>query len=136
MAAQADIVLNDGQATPVARTFSVRGATFDKALWKNISSGINVGMPEITIGVKETSGPQGKVVVDARIKVPAMEVISGSDGGYTPSPKEAYSCWGVASFTLPNRSQLADRKDILAFLQNLFANTQLRNAVLNYERPT
>lgn len=136
MAAQADLVLADGQASPVNKTFSKRGADLKVAQWRDISSGLNVGMPYITASMKETSGGEGKVTVDLRIATPVLETISGSDGGYTPQPKVAFTCWGVVSFTLPNRSSLQNRKDILAFTKNLLANSVVSDFVHNFDRPT
>lgn len=136
MAAQADLVLADGQTTPVNKTFSKRGADLKIAHWRDISSGVNVGMPYITASMKESNGSEGKVVVDMRVALPVTEVISGSDGGYTPQPKVAFTNWFVGSFTLPNRSSLQNRKDILAFAKNLLANSVVSDFVHNFDRPT
>lgn len=136
MAAQADLVLADGQASPVNKTFSKRGADLKIAQWRDISSGLNVGMPYISASMKETNGAEGKVVVDMRIALPVLETISGSDGGYTPQPKVAFTLWGVVSFTLPNRASLQNRKDILAFVKNLLGNAAATDLVHNFDRPT
>jgi len=136
MAAQADIVLADGQASPANHTFSKRGADMKVALWRDISGGLNVGMPTISMSLKETNGSDGKVVVDIRISLPVLETISGSDGGYTPSPKVAYTEWFVCSFTLPNRATLQNRKDILAYAKNLLANAAVTSLVQDLDRPT
>lgn len=135
MAAQANVVINDGKATPLAHTFVARGASEKLAQYKETASGISIGMPALTLAVKETNGDSGKTVVDIRLSVPVMEVISGADGGYTPSPKVAYTLWGIGSFTLPNRSTLADRKDILALFKNALANAAVTSAVQDLERP-
>lgn len=136
MAAQADLVLADGQASPVNRTYSKRGADMKIAQWRDISGGLAIGFPGATLAMRETPGQDGKTVVDFRISSPSLETISGSDGGYTPSPKVAYTCWGVVSFTLPNRATLQNRKDILAYVKNALADAALTNAVWNYDRPT
>lgn len=135
MAAQGNLVLADGQATPVNKTFSANGVSFPKdggsvATWKDKSSGIAIGFPTITLGVRESST---KTDVDKRIMLPTLEVISGSDGGYTPSPKVAYTVMTREQFVLPNRSTLQNRKDILAFSKNLNADAVMTNAVANLE---
>lgn len=135
MAAQANIVINDGKATPLAHTFVARGASPKLAEWKETATGISIGMPMFTMAVKETSGDSGKTIVEGRLSLPVMEVISGADGGYTPSPKVAYTLWAITSFTLPNRSTLADRKDVLALLKNALANAAFTSAVQDLERP-
>lgn len=135
MAAQANIVINDGQAAPVAHTFIARGATDKLAVYRETASGIPIGWPTVTISVKEQSGDGGKTVVDYRVSLPIQEVISGSDGGYTPSPKVAYTCWATGQFTLPNRCTLQNRKDMLAYAKNLLALTVMTAAVQDLERP-
>jgi len=135
MAAQADLVLANGEATPVNKTFSVRGATAQPdggvmAIWKDITSGIQIGMPTVMLKVRESAS---KTDVEKRILKPTLEVVSGSDGGYTPSPKVAYTLFAKEQFTLPARSTTAERKDILAFSKNLNAHVVMQNAVWNLE---
>lgn len=135
MAAQANIVINDGQAAPVAHTFTARGADPSLASWAETALGQKIGWPTITMSLRETAGDAGKCQVEIRIGLPSLEVISGSDGGYTPSPKVAYTEWFVGSFTLPNRATLADRKNILAFAKNALANAAVTSLVQDLERP-
>lgn len=135
MAVQANIVISDGKVAPLSHTFVARGASPKLAEYKETATGISIGMPTLTLAVKESNGDNGKTVVDGRLSLPVMEVISGADGGYTPSPKVAYTLWGVVSFTLPNRSTLADRKDILALVKNALANAAFTSAVQDLERP-
>lgn len=135
MAAQANFAINDGKATPVSHTFVARGATDKVATWKETAGGIPIGFPIVTLSVKETAGNEGKSTVDYRFSLPVMEVISGADGGYTPSPKVAYTLWGTGTFILPNRSTIAERKDLLALVKNLLAQSIVTSAVQDTERP-
>lgn len=135
MAAQADLALLDGQATPVSKTFSNRGSAVQPdggvmATWMDITSGIQIGMPTVMLKVRMTPTQTGVV---KRIQLPVLEVISGSDGGYTPSPKVAYFLFSKEEFTLPARSTLAQRKDLLAFSKNMNAHVVMQNAVHNLE---
>lgn len=135
MAVQANLVLNDGQTTPVAVTFGPngsvsQGANTSIATWMNKTSGISIGFPRITLSVR-----MGSQINEVRKKIvlPTLEVISGSDGGYTPSPKVAYEVMSDETFKLPVRSVLQNRKDILAFSKNMNADAVMTNAVHNYE---
>jgi len=132
LAAIANLVLADGQATPVNKTFSPADCTSSLATWTDRSSGINIGFPEVTLSLNK-GNEQMKVL--AKVVVPTLEVISGSDGGYTPSPKVAYQTMGKVEFTLPARSTLQNRKDIVAFIRNLLNNAVITKATEEYERP-
>lgn len=132
MAAIANLVLADGQATPVNKTFVPMDANSGLATWTERSSGISIGMPVVTLSVS-----MGAEVnkVKAKVVAPVLEVISGSDGGYTPSPKVAYTVSGVIEFNFPNRSTLQNRKDVRAFVRNLLADAVIQKAVDEFERP-
>jgi hypothetical protein len=132
LAAIANLVLADGQATPVNKTFSPADCTSQLATWTDRSSGINIGFPEVTLSL--TKG-QDQCKVLAKVVVPTLEVISGSDGGYTPSPKVAYQTLGKVEFVLPARSTLQNRKDVVAFVKNLLTNAVMTKITEEYERP-
>lgn len=132
MAAIANLVLADGQATPVNKTFVPMDANSGLATWTERSGGISIGMPVSTLSV--TMGAEVNKV-KAKVSVPVLEVISGSDGGYTPSPKVAYTVSGVVEFSFPNRATLQNRKDVRAFVRNLLADAVIQKAVEEFERP-
>lgn len=132
MAQIANITLADGQATPVNKTFTAKRADSSIAIWKDQSSGIAIGFPVITLSVRESASA---FRVESRITKPVLEVISGSDGGYTPSPKVAYTMLAKQEFVLPTRSVPQDRKDIRAFARNFLADAVAVNAIENLEAP-
>jgi len=122
MSLQANLVLADGQSTPVNHTFSPRGADLALATWRDISQGIAIGMPTVTISNRDDTAKGGSYRVEARVTVPVLETISGDAGGYTPSPKVAYKMFGKCELVSPARATLANRKDLVAFVKNLMAN--------------
>jgi hypothetical protein len=135
MAAQADLVLANGEASPVNKTFSARGTTPAPgggvlAKYEDITSGMAIGFPTVTVSLRSSSV---KTDVDKRISTPILETISGSDGGYTPSPKVAYTLFSREQYVLPSRSTTAQRKDLLAFSKNLNGHAVMQNAVWNLE---
>lgn len=135
MSLQANLVLNDGQATPVARTFSARGADLKLANYIDVSGGIGIGMGKITLSYVQANAANGSYKVEARITLPVMETISGSDGGYTPIPKVAFNLFAKCEFVVPNRASLQNRKDILAYAKNLLAHTLMTETVVDYNPP-
>jgi hypothetical protein len=135
MAAQGTLALYDGQATPVLKNFTANGSYAQStggqlAFWMDKALGIAIGFPAITLLVRQSTA---KTDVRKKIVLPTLEVISGSDGGYTPSPKVAYNVVSDESFTLPARSTTAERKNVLAFSKNMNADAVMQNAVWNLE---
>jgi hypothetical protein len=135
MTTQTSVVLNDGQSTPVAKTFLARGADLRLATWKDTSSGISIGMPTITLSNKDSDGNNGAFRVEVRIKVPVLETISGDAGGYTPSPKVAYNMFFKGEFVCPSRATLQNRKDLVAFAKGLLAHAVLSETVVDFDPP-
>jgi len=132
MSSQANIVINDGQSTPVAKTFSARGADINLAVWKDVSGGISIGLPQITISNRESEGVNGSYRVEARVVLPVLETISGDAGGYTAVPKVAYKMFGKVELIAPNRSSLQNRKDIKAFVTNLLGHTVMAETFVDF----
>jgi hypothetical protein len=134
MAAFANLVLADGQAAPVNKTFTPTGLV-PTPKWQDKTGGIAIGMPEIVLKDSMSASLDGSYKLRAEIRLPTLEVISGSDGGYTPSPKVAYTNWGIVEFTFPKRSTLQNRKDVRAFVKNLLNDPVITAAVENFELP-
>lgn len=135
MSTQANLSLNDGQASPVAHTFSARGADMKMALWTDVSGGIGIGMGKITLSYVQGPASTAGWKVEARVTIPQMETISGSDGGYTPVPKVAFNLFGKVEFVIPNRASLQNRKDILAYVKNLLAATVISDTIVDFNPP-
>jgi hypothetical protein len=145
MSALAALTLNDGQATPVAHTFSPARIT-DRGVAKYYDrlGGVPVLFSEVHIAVydpptitnKVKAGMVDKLMYKAVLKVlvPVPDVTSPATGtGIQPAPSKAYDCAFSCTFSLPVRSDLSTRKDVLAYVKGLLATTEVSNAVLNLE---
>lgn len=136
MSAIANIVLNDGLATPVAHTFAP--VTIDQngvAKWADRSGGISVGFPVISYGLKNPSTGSRSYKLTAKVIYPVLEQTSPSTAtGIQPAPTVAYNLIANVELVLPERSTLADRKNLIAFVRNYLANAAVITAgVENYE---
>lgn len=135
MSAFAPITLADGQATPVTHTFSpVNIDSVGVSKLVDRSGGIAIGFPALTISVRSPSKGSKNYRVIAKVVVPTLEVTSPSTGtGIQPAPMKAYDILGTLEFVLPERSTLAERKNVFAYVKNLMANANLVNAVETFE---
>lgn len=138
---QADLAINDGQSTPVLKTFKARGVKTDLALWLDMSNGVDIGLPSITQSTrKRTKGGAPANVTEVRILTPVLKAISGSDGGYTPQPAVSHTPWAKLELIGPVVSSAAERKNLFAYVKNLFALPDASNPVyqayVNFDSPT
>lgn len=134
MSAITPIVLNDGSATPVARTFSPVDLKNDIAKWADRSGGIAIGYPKLTMSLSEPTATRRNYKLTLKVVTPVLEITSPSTAtGIQPQPTKAYDLISNHEFVLPERSSLAQRKDILAFAKNLLSDANVIAAVQNFE---
>lgn len=135
MAAISSIVLNDGQGTPVAHTFSPASIKGDVAQWYDRVTGIAVGYPAMSMSLRNPLAKGARVYkATIRIARPTLEVTSPNTGtGIQPAPTKAYDCMFIGDFLLPERSLKADRADLFAYVKNVMANATLKTLVEDLE---
>lgn len=137
-----NMILNDGQTTPVAHTFNYVPYPNGISAFEDRAGGIMVGYNKITMGMtRPRPNVSAKTVanrfVNITLKVdrPTLESLGTADSGFTPPPTKAYSNLCEIRFSFPERSTLAERKDVLAYAKNLLANAFTTALVENYETP-
>lgn len=133
MAAVGNIVINDGQGTPVAHTFSPSVVNSEVVSYHDRVGGIVLGYPELTLGSKMPLNG-GSIKQTLRISVPTLETVTGSTGeGFTPKPTLAYKERAFVEVYHDPRSSLQERKNLNAYLKNALASTPWTTQVENYE---
>lgn len=136
MAAVGNIVINDGQGTPVAHTFSPSAVSTEVVSYHDRVGGIVLGYPELTLGQKLGANGTGSIKQTLRISVPTLETVTGSTGeGFAPKPTLAYKERAFVEIYHDPRSSLQERKNLNAYLKNGLAATPWTTLVENYEMP-
>lgn len=135
MTAIAALTLNDGQATPVAHSFNpVNIDAVGVAKWADRSGGIALGYPAVTMSLRNPTKGSRNYRLTMKVVTPVLEVTSPSTAtGIQPAPTKAYDLLATMEFVLPERSTLAQRKDILAYVKNMLANAVVTSAVQDFE---
>lgn len=134
MGALASIVLNDGQGTPVAHTFTPARIQDGVAILSDMSGGIALGYPRVTHLVRGPNKGSRNWKVTAKVVLPVLEVTSPSTAsGIQPAPTLAYNLEAHVEIILPERSSLAERKNLNAYMKNLMAHAIMTSAVENFE---
>lgn len=129
------IILADGQSTPVNHNFDlVKVDQKGIAKFTDRSSGIAIGFPVLTHLLEEPSKTAKSYKVSGRVALPILETISnGSASGYAPAPQLAYTLFSEVRCTLPERSSMADRKNLIAYTRSYVNSSEFASAVLNYD---
>lgn len=140
MSAIANIVINDGLATPVAHTFAPAKTMADMALLEDRSSGIYVGFNKLTFSLSRPNGPSKaasrNLKLSIKIETPKLEVVSNNTiSGIAPAPTVSYRPVVELTATFPERCSLQDRKDLQAYIKNILSNGFVTSAFESYELP-
>jgi hypothetical protein len=133
MAQLAAITLNDGEATPVAHTFNPVGIKDGGvAFWADRSGGIALGYPVVSMSLREPKGKGPRNFrLTAKVVLPVLEQTSASTAsGIQPGPTKAFDLIANVDMVLPERSTLAQRKDLAAFMKNFLANATFVTAAI------
>jgi hypothetical protein len=140
MSAIANIVINDGLATPVAHTFAPAKTQADMALLEDRGAGVYIGFNKLAFMLKRPNGDSNvanrNLKLNVRIETPKLEVVSNSTiSGIAPAATVAYRPFVEMGFVFPERCILQDRKDLLAYVKNLCSSSFMVDAVEKYELP-
>lgn len=139
MAQAANIVINDGQGTPVAHTFSPARTSADYALFEDRAQGIYIGFNKLTFSLTRPSGgnvADRNIKLSIKLETPKLENVTNSTvSGVAPAPTISYRPVVEFRMTLPERCSLQDRKDLQAFVKSLMTNSFVTDAIEKYELP-
>lgn len=126
MAQAANIVLADGQATPVNVTFAVEDVKSGIATFADRSTGIASRFPRLTVRYKGASGTTPAKTSFA-VSMPIFGTLpSGAQG-------VIYTLRGSVNLDLPDGCTDAERKNFYAFIRNGLANTLVQGNMRDYD---
>jgi len=136
MAQLTAITLTDAASTPVNRAFNPAKRDGDVYRWDYRGSGIVAAYDQLTISTRLPSKAAKATKVTMRLTCPSMEQTSASTAtGIQPAPTVAYTSVGEITLVLPERSNLQDRKNLLAMLRDLIDESLTTAVVENYDAP-
>lgn len=128
MTAMADIVLKNGAATPVDKTFKAKSVVGTLAKWEQRDAGVPIGYIRLSLETKDSPSTRR---VKVNVSKPALEAVSGSSPtGFVPAPTLAYTMQANADFTMSTRASDAEKADLLAYLHNALSNAIFKGAIV------
>jgi hypothetical protein len=129
MAAIADITINDGASTPVARTFAPAKQEPSLVTYHDRSSGIAIGYPVLTLGNRLPDRGSRNHKATVKLVLPVLETAATAASGFTPGPTKAYELMFKAEWVTPERATGLERDHMVALVRNFFATTPLSDLV-------
>jgi hypothetical protein len=126
MPAISALTINDGAATPVARTFAVQNASAGKATWLEKSAGVSIGYIKLTDEFREAKSPTGANSRILAVEMPTVAVVNGVTTRVRVSSSQVR-----LNFAQDATDQ--ERKDLLAFMTNALSNAILKPAISGQE---
>jgi len=120
MAQAADITINDGLATPVARTFTVVKASPELTVFKDKRLAKIAYWPELTLSADLPSTTAKAQKAELRMRKPVVDAVTGlvTDTGMVR-----------VTFDIPVSMAQAEIDDLYAFAVNSLSNALIKGAV-------
>lgn len=128
MGAVAILTINDGAASPVARSFVPSRESNEGFIYLDKASGLPVTYNKIVLGTKlpnAASKGERNFRVKFAVHVPIGEVLPDNPN----LTRSAYTLRCSGEFVVPERSTLQDRKHLLAFVRNGLAHAVFASLV-------
>jgi len=136
MSAITNILLYDGQTTPVQQTFAPLSHSKDEYIWRQTGVSSVLASALVSLIFLKVKGNASLEKVRVKTIIPALETATGNNAdGYTAAPRLAYTLASIQDFILPMRATTAQKKDIVAFSRNAIANVQITDALYDGVRP-
>jgi len=126
MPAIAALTINDGAATPVARTFAVQGTTGQKATWLEKTAGVSIGYIKLTDEYREAKSSTGANSRLMGYELPTVATVNGVTTRVRVSSAQVR-----LNFAQDATDQ--EKKDLVAYVINHLSNATVRPAVYNQE---
>lgn len=122
MAQAAAIVINDGQATPVATTFAPEQVTPVLSTFADRASGVAASFRRLKVSTAFANSKSKVNRAKLSVEIPVASVVNGVT-------TVAYTLRANLDIILPDGATDAQRKDLLAFLKNSLANALVQGAL-------
>lgn len=116
------LTINDGQATPVAKTFSPERVAPDLTTFTERSSGVAAGFVRLGVGFSPASTKRSTNRVNVNLDYPVLSTVNGVS-------TVAYVGRFQGTFVVPDVMTAAERANMAAFVTNALANTQIRGVI-------
>lgn len=134
MSAISALTINDGSATPVAKTFAVQqgqqGVT--PASWLEKTADVYAGFIRLTTVCNRAQKAKA-TKVSVKLALPKLAVMGVSAAGSTPAPTTTSVGYATLEFSVPDNFTAADRANLHAYIVNAASQAAIKAQVLQLE---
>ena len=116
------LTINNGAATPVAKSFSPERVAPDASTFTERTSGISAGFTRLTIRHSPASSKRATNRVDVELDLPVLQTVNGVS-------TVAYVGRFKGYFVIPDTMTAAERADLAAYVANALDVTQVRAVI-------
>ena len=116
------IVLNNGDVTPVAKSFNPERVAPELSTFTERSAGVSAGFPRFGIQFSPASSKRATNRIDLSLDLPVLQTINGVS-------TVAYVGRFKGYFVVPDVMTAVERADLLAYASNALLNPQIAAVV-------
>ncbi len=131
MPSTAPIAIADGASTPVTHTYAPRAIENRVASFQEVTSGVPIGYPKLTVSNREPV--QGGAVYRVTLRLQVPKVITTTDASGKTVTSVNYVNSGEIALLLANSSEKQERKNIRVLLANLLLHSSTSSVVDDLE---
>lgn len=116
------LTINNGAATPVAKTFSPERVAPELSTFTERSSASSAGFARLGIQFSPASSKRATNRIDLSLDLPILQTVNGVSS-------VAYVGRFKGYFVVPDVMTAAERADLAAYVANALGNTQVRAVI-------
>lgn len=114
--------INNGAATPVAKSFAPERVAPDLATFTERSAAVSAGFPRLSVQYSPASSKRATNRIDLGLDLPVLQTVNGVSS-------VAYVGRFKGYFVIPDTMTAAERADLAAFVANALDVTSIRAVV-------
>lgn len=117
-----NLTINNGAATPVAKTFSPERVAPELSTFTERSAPASAGFARLSVSFSPANGKRSTNRVDLSLDLPILSTVNGVS-------TVAYVGRFKGYFVIPDTMTAAERADLAAYVANALDNTQVRAVI-------
>ncbi len=114
--------INNGAATPVAKSFAPERVAPDLSTFTERSAGVSAGYSRLSIGYSPASGKRTTNRIDIKLDLPVLQTVNNVS-------TVAYTGRFQGYFVIPDTMTALERADLRAFVANALDNALVMGVV-------